>query len=175
MELVNDLLDISAIESGRKSLAKEKLDAGLILSECARTVGEKAHENGVELAIKIPQDLPHLYADKRATKQILLNLLSNAVKFTPEGGKILIEATASDQGTTFRISDTGKGIDRERLPNLTDPFIRTEPDPYVSEQGWGLGLTITQSLVELHDGTLDIESKVGEGTTVTVTLPNGTP
>ncbi len=175
MELINDLLDISTIETGRKSLLREKLDAGSILSECARTVGERAYGKGVELAVKVPANLPHLYADKRAMKQILLNLLSNAVKFTPEGGKILVEATTSDQGTTFRISDTGKGIDRDRLPNLTDPFIRAAPDPYVSEKGWGLGLTITQSLVDLHDGTLNIESKVGEGTTVTVTLPNGAP
>ena len=72
----------------------------------------------------------------------------------------------------MKVADTGKGIPAEKLPKLTDPFTRADSDPYLAEQGWGLGLTITKSLVDLHDGTLDIKSKVGKGTTVTVTLPN---
>ena len=124
---------------------------------------------------EMAEDLPPLYADKRASKQILLNLLSNAVKFTPEGGKITLSAKASKKNTTLKIADTGKGIPAEKLPKLTDPFTRVGGDSYLAEPGWGLGLTITKSLVELHDGTLDIKSKVGKGTTVTVTFPNGAP
>ncbi len=79
---------------------------------------------------------------------------------------------ASKQGTTLMVTDTGKGIHSDELPKLTDPFTRADTDPYLAEQGWGLGLSITKSLVDLHDGTLDIESILGKGTTVTVTLPN---
>ncbi len=121
---------------------------------------------------KVPEDLPPLYADKRAVKQILLNLLSNAVKFTPQGGKITVSAKASKKSTTLKVADTGKGIPAEELLGLTDPFTRGEHDPYLAEEGWGLGLAITKSLVDLHDGYLDIKSTVGKGTTVTVTLPN---
>ncbi len=75
----------------------------------------------------------------------------------------------------MKIADTGKGIPADKLPNLTDPFARADTDPYLADQGWGLGLSITKSLVELHGGTLDIKSTLGKGTTISVTLPNGAP
>ena len=124
---------------------------------------------------KVPKGLPPLYADKRAFKQILLNLLSNAVKFTPQGGRITVSVKASKKNTTLKVADTGKGIPADKLLGLTDPFTKGEHNPYLTEEGWGLGLTITKSLVDLHDGKLDIKSKVGKGTTVTVTFPNETP
>jgi two-component system OmpR family sensor kinase len=85
-----------------------------------------------------------------------------------------VSAKASKKNTTLKIVDTRKGIPAEKLPKLTDHFTRADTDPYVAEQGWGLGLTITKSLIDLHDGALDIKSKVGKETTNTVTLPNGT-
>ena len=175
LELVNDLLDLSTIEAGKQSLVKEKLSTEEIVRECERIVEEKARSNGIDLVTEVPKDLPPLYADRRAAKQILLNLLSNAVKFTPQGGKITVSAKASKKNTTLKVADTGKGIPAEKLPKLTDPFTRGAHDPYLADDGWGLGLTITKSLIDLHDGTLDIKSKVGKGTTVTVTLPNGAP
>ena len=175
LTLVNDILDLSTIEAGKQSLVKEKLSTMEIITECERIVEDKARSHGIDLVTEVPEDLPPLYADRRASKQILLNLLSNAVKFTPQGGRITVSATASKKNTTLKIADTGKGIPPEKLPGLTDPFTRADADPYLTEPGWGLGLTITKSLVELHDGTLDIKSKVGKGTTVTVTLPNGAP
>ena len=129
----------------------------------------------VDLVTKVPKDLPPLYADRRAAKQILLNLFSNAVKFTPEGGKITVSAKASKRNTTLKIADTGKGIPAEKLPKLTDPFSRIDGNPYLAEQGWGLGLAITKSLIDLHEGKLNIESTVGKGTTVSVTFPNAAP
>lgn len=129
----------------------------------------------IDLVTEVPKDLSPLYADRRAFKQILLNLLSNAVKFTPEGGKITVSAKASKRNTTLKIADTGKGIPAETLPKLTDPFTLINNDPYRTEPGWGLGLAISKSLIDLHDGTLDIKSKVGKGTTVTLTFPNGAP
>ncbi|MBC8338639.1 MAG: PAS domain S-box protein [Alphaproteobacteria bacterium] len=173
LELVNDILDLSAIEAGKQSLIKEKLSTLEIITECETFIEGKARTNGIGLTITIPDDLPPLYADKRAAKQILLNLLSNAVKFTPNGGKITVSAKATKKTTTLKITDTGIGIPAENIPKLTDPFTRGGTDPYRTEQGWGLGLSITKSLVDLHDGTLDIQSKLGKGTTVTVTLPNG--
>ena len=173
LTLVNDILDLSTIEAGKQSLVKEKLSTMEIITECERIVEDKARSHGIDLVTEVPEDLPPLYADRRASKQILLNLLSNAVKFTPQGGRITVSATASKKNTTLKIADTGKGIPPEKLPGLTDPFTRADADPYLTEPGWGLGLTITKSLVELHDGTLDIKSRVGKGTTVTVTFPSG--
>jgi len=175
LTLINEILDLSTIEAGKQPLVKEKLSIKGIVGECVRIVEEKARSNGIDLVVKVPKDLPPLYADRRAAKQILLNLLSNAVKFTSEGGKITVSAKASKRNTTLKIADTGKGIPAEKLPKLTDPFTRAETNPHLAEPGWGLGLAITKSLVDLHGGTLDITSKVGKGTTVTVTLPNGAP
>ncbi|MCH7864923.1 MAG: PAS domain-containing sensor histidine kinase [Proteobacteria bacterium] len=175
LELVNDILDLSTIEAGKQALVREKLAIEEVIAECAKIISEKARFYGIDLITKVPKNLPSLYADRRATKQILLNLLSNAVKFTPEGGKVTLSAKGLKGKTVFMVADSGKGIPAEELPGLTDPFTRGERDPYVAEKGWGLGLTITKSLVDLHDGTLDIKSKVGKGTTVTVTLPNEAP
>ena len=172
MTLVNEILDLSTIEAGKQSLDKVKLSTMEIVTECERIIEGRARSNGIDLVTEVPEGLPPLYADRRAFKQILLNLLSNAVKFTPQGGKITVSVKASKRNTILKIADTGKGIPTEKLPKLTDPFIRADTDPYLTEKGWGLGLTITKSLIELHDGTLDIKSKVGRGTTVTVTLPN---
>ena len=173
LSLVNDILDLSTIEAGKQSLIKEKLSTMEIVRECERIVEDKARSNGIDLVTEVPKGLPPLYADKRAAKRIILNLLSNAIKFTPEGGKVTVSVKASKKNTTLKVTDTGKGIPADELQGLTDPFTRADTDdPYLSEHGWGLGLTITKSLIDLHDGTLDIKSKVGRGTTVTVTLPN---
>lgn len=172
LELVNDILDISTIEAGKQSLNKELLAVHEMIAESFSALAQKAQEKGIKLASKVPEDINPLYADRRATRQILLNLLSNAVKFTPEGGKITMSANDSKQETTIKIADTGEGIPEDKLPNLTEPFVRGEQDPFKPVEGWGLGLSITNSLVDLHDGQLDIQSTVGKGTTVTVTLPN---
>ena len=175
LTLINDILDLSTIEAGKQSLVKEKLSTEEIVAECERIVEDKARSHGIDLVTEVPKDLPPLYADRRAAKQILLNLLSNAVKFTPQGGRVTVSVKASKRNTTLKIADTGKGIPAENLPKLTDPFTRINPNPYQTEQGWGLGLAITKSLIDLHDGKLDIKSTVGKGTTVTVTFPNEAP
>ncbi|MBN4083056.1 PAS domain S-box protein [bacterium AH-315-B06] len=175
LELLDEILDLSTIEAGKKSVVKEKLSTKEIVSECMRIVEYKARSNGIDLVTVLPKYPPPLYADKRATKQILLNLLSNAVKFTPGGGKITVSVKASKKNTTLKVADTGKGISAEKLPKLTEPFTKGRLDPYLSEEGWGLGLSITRALVDLHCGKLGIKSKIGKGTTVTVTFPNGAP
>lgn len=172
LEMVNDLLDISAIEAGKQSLNKEMLTVNEMVAESLNAIGQKAQEKDIELLTEIPETLPPLYADKRASRQILLNLLTNAVKFTPEGGRITVSAKASKQNIALKVADNGQGISAERLPNITEPFTKGAVEPHRTVEGWGLGLAITKSLIDLHDGKLDIASKVGKGTTVTVTLPN---
>ena len=172
LDLVNDILDISTIEAGKKSLYKEELSVGEAVDECIKAVAGHARERRIKVSAEVPGNLPRLYADRRAIKQILLNLLTNAVKFTPAGGKVALTASASARDTVITIADTGVGIEEGHIATLVKPFERGRIDPYVSRGGVGLGLAITRSLVELHDGTLAITSQPGKGTTVTVRLPN---
>jgi len=172
LSLVNDILDLSAIEVGKRSLAKENISITDVVTECEKFIAEKVKSLGIDLIVEVPKDHPPLYADRRAIMQILLNLLSNAVKFTPEGGKITLRATATNDHHSIEVSDTGTGIPADKIASISDPFVRGETDPHKSQEGTGLGLTIIKSLVDLHDGDLDIKSTVGKGTTVTVTLPN---
>jgi len=171
LALVNDILDLSAIESGKLSLAKESLSTKDFVMECEKFIKQKAESLGIDLTTKVPSDILPLYADKRAAKQILINLLSNAVKFTPEGGKITIGVTATNGHHIIEISDTGTGIPADKIATIADPFVRGESNPHKSQEGTGLGLAIVKSLVGLHGGDFDIQSTVGKGTTVTVKLP----
>ena len=171
LQLINDLLDLSAIEAGKHELHKESLNIQDVVDDCAPIVNERAGEKQIAYVRDITSDIPSVEADQRALKQILLNLLSNAVKFTPNGGKVTLTASASNDGLTIEIRDTGIGIPAAELATLTDPFVRGEADLYKSQEGTGLGLAIVKSLVDLHGGDLSIESEVGVGTTVTVTLP----
>jgi signal transduction histidine kinase len=172
LELVNDLLDISAIEVGKQSLRQELLNVDEIVADSFVAIELKAKERNMELLADIPEAVPPLCADKRAIRQILLNLLTNAIKFTPDGGRITVSANASGKEVVLKVTDTGKGIPADVMPNLAEPFTRGAANPYEAVDGWGLGLAITKSLVVLHGGKLDIDSTVGKGTTVTVTLPS---
>jgi signal transduction histidine kinase len=171
LSLVNDLLDLSTIEAGKQNLNLEKVKIGEIIEECTKTLVVKAEENGIELVQSIPDDAMMVLADRRAVKQILINLLTNAVKFTSSGGKVEVSVKESNGEVAFQIADTGRGIRQEDLPTITDLFTKSQTDPYKVADGWGLGLAITKALVDLHDGKLDIQSELGAGTTITVTLP----
>ena len=171
LSLVNDILDLSAIETGGQLLAKEKVSIADVVTECEAIVDGRIQSFGVDLITKVSKDLPPVYADRRATKQILLNLLSNSIKFTPEGGQITLRATASDEYHFLEVRDTGIGIPADKIATVTEPFVKGESDPHKSQESTGLGLSIVKSLVDLHDGQLSIESEVGKGTTVTVRFP----
>ena len=173
LALVNDLLDVSAIEAGKVSLEMEPVNVEDLLKDCANNVAKTAEVKRIGLSTEAPADLPPLFADRRAVKQIVLNLLSNAVKFTPEGGEVVLAATAENGGHTISISDNGDGIPEDKLEEIINPFTQVGENPYTAGEGWGLGLSITHSLVQLHKGQLAIDSKVGRGTTVRVTLPTG--
>ncbi len=172
LELVNDLLDISTIEAGKKQLEREELNVRDLIEDCVRTFIGKAYSKDVELVTDVPEQLPPLLADKRATRQILVNLLTNAVKFTPSGGKVTASAQVRENSMEIVVEDTGAGISPELLAEVTNPFNRGQDNPYETDAGWGLGLSIVHSLVGLHEGRMEIESTPREGTKVTVSIPN---
>ncbi len=172
LNLVNDILDLSAIEAGEMSLLMENLEIDDVIQDCAAIITESAKRKNVSFSVDVPQDLPPLYADRRAVKQTLINLLSNSVKFTPEMGQIDLAVNVSDGYHVFTVTDTGQGIPAERIPFLTNPFVRGGTDPHTTQDGIGLGLSIVKSFVDLHGGNLIIESEVNKGTTISVFLPS---
>ncbi len=172
LALVNDILDLSAIESGKQELVRESITMAEIVDDCAPIIIGKARQKSLRFETSLSANLPPLNADRRAVKQIVLNLLSNAVKFTPEGGSVRLEVTTHNGRHIICIKDTGIGVAAEKLPDLTDPFVRTVSDPLMAQEGTGLGLAIVKSLVDLHAGDLRIDSELGHGTTVTISLPS---
>jgi signal transduction histidine kinase len=172
LSLINDLLDVTRLEAGRYELAESECDLAALVREAAGLVKMQAERGGVALNMAIDKGLPPLFADERALRQIVLNLLSNAVKFTPMGGSVRIACALNAEGDpTIIVKDTGRGIAHEDMKNLFQPFARAADAKLADTPGTGLGLAIVKSLVELHQGAITLESRVGFGTTVTVTLP----
>ena len=174
LALINDILDMSKIEAGKMNLRFEPLHLGDVIEDAVRLVQNRAESAGLILQVNVP-DLPEVEADYRAIKQVLLNLLSNAVKFTPNGGRVVVTGLARRDPLGDRVSisvkDTGIGISAEDLGRLARPFEQIESQHSKTQQGTGLGLALTKSLVEMHDGALEIESEPGKGTTVSFLLP----
>ena len=171
LELVGELLDLSAIEAGKTKLNKETIDIDEIVKDCIHTIATKADAKEIELNYAPGVGVSEVFIDRRAIKQVILNILSNAVKFTDKGGLISIQTTANGHQIVVDISDNGPGIAPDKMKDIATPFTRGERDPHLAERGWGLGLSIAQSLVELHSGKLSIVSKLGDGTSVSITLP----
>jgi two-component system cell cycle sensor histidine kinase PleC len=145
-----------------------------VTEDAVRLIRNRAEAAGLQVSVELPV-LPDIEGDYRAIKQVLLNLLSNAVKFTPRGGRVAVlgELRRSPVGDRvwIAVSDNGIGISKEDLSRLALPFEQVESQHSKTTQGTGLGLALTKSLVELHDGFLDMRSEPGEGTTVSFTLP----
>jgi signal transduction histidine kinase len=172
LALINDLLDVTKLEAGRYELAESECDLAALTRETVGLVKMQAERGGVALGTAIDEDMPLVFADERALRQVVLNLLSNAVKFTPNGGSVRIACTRNAGGDpAIIVKDTGRGIPHEEMQNLFQPFSRTAEAKRASTPGTGLGLAIVKSLVELHQGAITLESRVGFGTTVTVILP----
>ena len=174
LALINDILDMSKIEAGKMNLRFEPVSLEDVCRDAVRLVHNRAEATGLTLKVETP-DLPEIEADYRAVKQVLLNLLSNAIKFTPRGGVVTVRAEPRHDalGDQVRLSvqDTGIGIAPEDLGRLAQPFEQIETQASKTQQGTGLGLALTKSLVEMHGGMLDIQSVLGQGTTVSFTLP----
>ncbi|MCL6229390.1 sensor histidine kinase [Bartonella bilalgolemii] len=170
LTLINDILDMSKIEAGRFTLNRKNINLEPIISETIRTLTPQAQAKKISLTTNIEQKL-HADVDCRAMKQIFLNLISNAVKFTPSGGSIDIRAFQKNNNLIFSIKDTGVGIPQEAIKKLGQPFEQVENQFTKTHPGSGLGLAISRSLLELHKGKLEITSKEGKGTIVTIIMP----
>lgn len=171
LELVNDILDISAIEAGKRALALEEVSIGAVFTHCISQVEGQAKSKAITIETSVDMTLDLMITDERSIRQILLNLLSNAVKFTPEDGTIRCIAEADGNEIIFRVEDNGVGISRDRLPTIAEPFSHSAIHPHVAKEGTGLGLSIVRSLAEFLGGSFMIDSELGTGTCVTVILP----
>jgi PAS domain S-box-containing protein len=172
LDLINDILDVSAIEAGKLELFEEGVDIKDVSVSALRIITHRAEVGKVNISSKIDKDIPMLYADKRRVKQILLNLLSNAVKFTPQKGQVSLSASLDQKGAlTFTVADTGIGMDKIELAKALTEFGQVDSGLSRKHEGTGLGLPLARGLAELHGGTLEITSEKGVGTTATMRFP----
>lgn len=170
--LINEILDLSRIEAGRYELNEEAISLANVVQDCHHLVKLRAKNRGITVHEVFEPDLPRVWADERAMRQVALNLLSNAVKFTPQGGEIWVKVgwTASG-GQYFSVKDTGPGIPEDEIPVVLASFGQGSNAIKSAEQGAGLGLPIAKSLVDLHAGTFTLKSKLRVGTEMIVALP----
>jgi len=171
LSVVNGILDMSKMESGNFEISPEPFAPRAALVNCCNLLALKARENGIDLVTRAPEDLPVMTGDPRAFKQIVLNLVSNAIKFTERGGKVTVSASVEGSRLLLRVTDTGVGIAADDLKRVGDPFFQAGKTYQRRHEGTGLGLSIVKSLIGLHAGEITVQSKIGEGTTVTVALP----
>ena len=171
LALINDILDLSKAEAGKLDLHCEPVNLGEVMKECARLMQGRAADQDLRIRLVIAA-LPPMQIDRLRVKQILLNLLSNAIKFTLTGGVVSLEADRdADGGVQVRVRDTGIGIAPEKIALVFEPFRQVDCDLSRKFEGTGLGLTLVKSLIEIHDGTVRIESVLNKGTCVTVHFP----
>ncbi|MBM3549438.1 MAG: DUF3365 domain-containing protein [Alphaproteobacteria bacterium] len=171
LSVINDILDMAKVEAGKIDLAEDRVDVAAMVDGCFRLLGDRAQAGGLTLGVDVPSSL-RLMADELRLKQVLVNLLSNSVKFTPPGGTVTVTARiASDGSAVLAVADTGIGIAAEHIPNALAPFGQVDNRISRKYGGTGLGLPLSRGLVELHGGTLAIESAPGRGTVVSIVLP----
>jgi len=172
LAVINDILDMSKIEAGRYELEKRESTVAELVDACLKIMRGPAGEGRVAVVRNVPEGLPAVVVDPRAMKQILLNLISNAIKFTPEGGRLTVGAALEEGGgLALQVADTGIGIAPEELERVCEPFHQADATLARRHEGTGLGLSISRRLIEMHGGSLAIDSALGQGTTVTVRLP----
>jgi two-component system, cell cycle sensor histidine kinase PleC len=172
LALINGILDVSKIQAGKLSVDLEAVQLVPILDSCILITDAKAKEKNIAIEINIAEQLPLMLADPLRLKQILINILSNAVKFTPEWGRVRIDASNQYEGfVTLAVSDTGPGMTPEEIETAMSPFGQVESGFNKRHEGTGLGLPIAYALTRLHCGDLQIQSAPGAGTRVTVHIP----
>ncbi len=173
LEVINDILDVSALESDKLKLNEEDVDLVETVESVLRIIGAKASEGQIALSGPSIADIPSLFADKQRLKQIFMNLLSNAVKFTPKGGMVSCDAFVDSNGSiVVTVTDTGIGMDEAGLAKAFEQFGQVDGSLTRTHEGSGLGLPLTMGLVEAHGGTMSVESEPEKGTKVTVTFPS---
>ncbi len=173
LSVINDILDISKIQSGRYTLDSREINVDEIIQSSITSFRLMASEAGVALVPVVAIDLPTVRGDSVKLRQIFTNLISNAIKFTPRGGSVTIEALRiSNGGVAILIRDTGVGMTADEISVALTPFGQVDGSRSRWREGTGLGLPIAKALVELHGGTIDIRSQKGRGTEVAITLPS---
>ena len=172
LALINDILDLSKIESGMEQLYEDPIDVAQMLRSVARLMKPHAEAGEIRLEVLQGDDLPLLLADERKLKQILVNLLSNAIKFTEAGGNVTVKASRNTEGSlVFHVSDTGIGMAEDDIPKAFSQFVQIDSALNRRFNGTGLGLPLTKALIEQHGGEVVLKSELGVGTVVTFHFP----
>ena len=171
LDLINDILDLSKIESGEVVIFREIFSLNKAIQSCVAIVSERVKKNKLKLNVFISEGENLIFADERKMKQILLNLLTNAVKFTPEGGEIVVQAESTEAGVKILVKDSGIGIDPKDQERIFEEFKQVENNYTRKLEGTGLGLAIVKRLIDLQGGWLKLDSALGEGTCFTIFIP----
>lgn len=171
LTIINDILDIAKLQSGKTELHLEVAPLDAIIEESARLMEPQAAASGITLTCRIGPKLPPVRADLTRLRQVVLNLLSNAIKFTASGGKVSIAASAREGAAVISVADTGIGMAERDIPRALEPFGQISNALTRTHEGTGLGLPLSKSLIELHGGRFEISSAPNAGTTITITLP----
>jgi signal transduction histidine kinase len=166
-QMVEELLDFSRFTSGRISLEKDEFDIKNSIYKITMQLMPRAMDNGIDFKVDINEDIPFMIGDENRIKQVLINILDNAFKFTDNGGEVILNAFVTNTNLNIEIIDNGIGIPIEDMPNVTEKFYKGKN----SKSHSGIGLSISDEIVKLHNGTLSIESEEGKGTKVVVKLP----
>ncbi len=172
LSLVNTILDVSKIESGTYTIHRDEFDFPQTARDCIAMLGPQAKQKNITINDRINCGSSMVNGDRRALKQVLINLLSNAIKYTDKNGFVTVDAAVGPNGLTLEVSDTGVGMSEDDLAKLGRPFAQLDNSMTRSNEGTGLGLALVRGLVDLHNGKVEIFSKVGVGTNVKIEIPN---
>lgn len=170
-QLVDNLLLLSRLEMPDFRLERRSVSVEAVVEDAILQLSDLAEAQGISLSLQREGRLPRIVADRARLKQVLINLLDNAIKYNREGGAVTVQLDADEQCVTVKVMDTGEGIPTQDLPHIFEKMYRVERRHGRSVEGSGLGLSIVQRIVEQHGGNISVESRVGEGSTFTVTLP----
>jgi signal transduction histidine kinase len=172
LDVINDILDLTKAAAGKAELREDRMSVASVVAGVGRFFRERAQEARLTLEIRGPEEDIELWADETKLKQVLLNLVSNAIKFTPAGGSVSVRADIrTDGGLAITVADSGIGIAKADQDRIFQPFVQVDSSLSRRHAGTGLGLPLARSFVELHGGTIEIDSEPGAGTRATVLLP----
>ncbi|MDO8672980.1 MAG: HAMP domain-containing sensor histidine kinase [Dehalococcoidia bacterium] len=172
LDLVSDLLALSRAREIRPEKARQEISLAEISARLMPLFQAQAVDKGLAMAVSVQPDLPPIWADPEGMEELLSNLVSNAIKYTPSGGQVRVTLSASDGLVFLSVSDTGVGIEPDEMPHLFEEFFRSKKARAMVREGTGLGLTIVKAITDAHGGRVDVQSRVGEGTTFVVKLPS---
>jgi two-component system cell cycle sensor histidine kinase PleC len=172
LSLITDILDVSKVEAGEMELHESAIQLGELIESCETLVRDSVTAKGLHLSLVMAPDIAQINADERLMRQAVLNLLTNAVKFTPEGGNIVVTTRMTgERAVEIVISDNGSGISEADMTRVLEPFGQVRNNTQLSHDGTGLGLPLAKRFIELHGGVMALDSRLGAGTTVRITMP----